>query len=112
MENFLTCFKLAEHLRDRIIDEESGKFFEETALRDVYKTLFTNVSVAELKLLFVEIPKILTLDYPVVQNIFEGCLGIIPQLMNLYRVNNAWKNFTELEYLLEMLRSFKKHEHK
>ena len=104
METFLTCRKLAEHLREKILDDYTGNVFEEMALRAVYKSLFVNANIEDLRLLFSEIPVLLTLDYPVVKDIQKACTNIIPKLMNLFRVNNVWREFNDLEYLLNMLK--------
>ena len=106
METFLTCRKLAEYLSENILSDNAGKMFEETALNAVYKTLSTNVAIADLRLLLSELPIILSKDYPVVKEIYKSCVNLIPPLMNTFRVNNLWKEFTALEYLLDMLKTF------
>ena len=108
LETFLTCWKLAEYLREKILDKQAGDFFAEAALVAVYKTLQTNFSIADLRLLFNELPNILQLNYPAVKNIRAACINILPQFMNIFRVHNAWQDFTELEYLLNMLKIFDK----
>ena len=108
LETFLTCWKLAEYLREKILDKQAGDFFAEAALVAVYKTLQTNFSIADLRLLFNELPNILQLNYPAVKNIRAACINILPQFMNIFRVHNAWHDFTELEYLLNMLKIFDK----
>lgn len=114
METFLTCRKIAELLREKILDENAGNFFEEAALRAVHKTLFTGITLADIKLLIAEIPQILKLNYPVVKDIRSACLNIIPQVMNLYRVydHSAWREFANLQYLLQMLETFDSYNHK
>lgn len=104
METFLTCRKVAEVLRERVLDETTGKFFEETALNAIHKTLSTAVTLPDLRLLISELPKILQLDYPAVEEILKTCINVIPQMMHIFRINNIWGEFTELEYLLNMLK--------
>ena len=106
METFLTCWKLAEYLREKVLDKNAGNFFAESALVAVYKTLQTNFSIADLRLLFNELPNLLTLNYSAIKNIRAACINILPQFMNIFRVHNAWQDFTELEYLLNMLKTF------
>ena len=108
METFLTCRKIAEVLRERVLDETTGKFFEETALNAIHKTLSTAVTLPDLRLLISELPKILQLDYPAVEEIRKTCINVIPQMMHLFRINNIWREFTELEYLMNMLKLFDK----
>ena len=102
----MTCWKLAEYLREKVLDKNAGNFFAESALVAVYKTLQTNFSIADLRLLFNELPNLLTLNYSAIKNIRAACINILPQFMNIFRVHNAWQDFTELEYLLNMLKTF------
>ena len=112
METFLTCRKLAEYLREKILDKDAGNFFEETALRAIFKTLQTNFSIADIKILFSEMPKILQLNYPVVEEIRKACINFVPQLMNLFRLNLLWRDFNEMYYFGEMLKTFDNYNHK
>ena len=103
IETFLTCRKLAEHLRGNIFNNTAGKFFEEMSLSAVYRT---NNSIADLELLFSELPYILPLNYPVVNEIRKVCMNILPQLSNVWRQNDLWREFAEYDYLLNMLKAF------
>ena len=114
LETFLTCRALASHMRGKILDEESGKFFEEAALRAIYKALFTNATLADIKLLLSELPNFLQLDYPVVKDILEACIKIIQQIKESisYSITDPkkmfiWKDFTEYDYLMRLLQTFK-----
>lgn len=111
METFLTCRKLAALLRENLLDKDFGMALEETALRAVQKTFATNLSLADLRLLIDEMPEILTLEYPVVEEIRETLIQILPQMMHIFRVQNAWREFRELEIFLNMLRAFEFYEH-
>ena len=108
LETYLTCRALAVHLREKLFDETAGRFFEEAALNAVYKTLFTQVTIQEVRLLLSEMPKILALDYPAVKNICSACLQLIPQIMDIFRVYdpNAWREFVNLEYVRTLLETF------
>ena len=77
----MTCRAIAENLRGKILDETAGKFLEEIALNAVYKSLSANFSIADIKLLFSELPKILSLNYPAVENIRDMLLQITAQFM-------------------------------
>ena len=114
LETFLTCRKVAEHLSQTVLEEKAGKFLEEAALDAVYKTLSTNISLQEVRLLIAELPKILPRNYPVVQDIRKACMILIPQLMNMFRVYNpnAWKEFVTLRYVVDMLQNFDSYEPK
>ena len=108
LETFLTCRALAVYLKENLLDETTGKFFEESALNAVYKTITSTVlTLADVFLLIAELPNLLQLKYPVVKNIVEVCLNFIPQLKDLYR-DDFYKlqNYYALEYVENLLRNF------
>ncbi len=113
-ELFLVCRRLAEHLGEKFLDEKSSKFFEEAALNAVYRTLYSNIMWSDVRLLINELPKILSLNYPVVEKIRQASIVLIPQMLNAFRVYdaNAWKEFVNLKYILAMLQDFNSYEHK
>ena len=111
METFLTCWKLSQHLRENILSEKQGKFFEEAALSAVHKTFFKNSDIADLRLLFEELPEILLLDYPIVENICESSINIIPRLMDIFRIHNLWREFYKFEYLMNMLQTVQRYKY-
>ena len=111
-ETFLTCRKLAEYLREKVLDKNAGNFFEETALRAIFRTLQTNFSITDIKILFSELPHILRLNYPVVEEIRKACINLVAQLTNLFRMNNLWRDFNEMYYFGEMLKTFDNYAHK
>ncbi|MBO4401217.1 MAG: hypothetical protein J5809_05170 [Selenomonadaceae bacterium] len=63
--------------------------------------------------LLAEMPKILPLDYPVVDDIRRACTILIPQIQNAFRVYdpNAWKEFVNLQYALNVLKTFDEYSH-
>ena len=108
MDNFLTCLSLSAHLRGKVLDETGAKFFEEAALNAIHKTLYAGgMAIADIMLLIGEMPKILKLNYPAVKNIRDALLQIIPQILEVLRLQSRWQEFTDLEYKLEMLKTFK-----
>lgn len=104
IENFLTCLKLSEYLRGKIFDDKNAKIFEELSLNALYHSLQASVSIADIQLLIDELPKILEFNYPVVKEIYNACIQIIPQIMMIYRLNHHWQGFTELDYILRILK--------
>ncbi len=110
METFLTCRAMSSYLRGIVLDESAANFFEELSLKAIYRTLFTQISIADIKLLIQELPRILPLNYPIVKDIRAILIEMIPQLMNIYRVYDpsAWKEFVNLKYLIEMLKIMQK----
>ena len=112
METFLTCLKVASYLRENLLNETVGKFFEEVTLDAVNKTLKTAISPADLRLLIFELPNILKMNYPAVENIRQSCIKLIPKFMDKFRTPIAgdWQEFIKLQYLLEMLKTFEPNE--
>ena len=115
----MTCYKLAKHLGKNVIDEKAGKFFEEVALLAVYKTFSTTLNFSDLQLLISEMPSILLLNYPVVENIRSSCMQFLAQVKDMIRhsINDPnkmlmWREFTEYDYLMKMLQTFDKYEYK
>ena len=113
-EAFLTCLSLSTFLKETFIDDELGSLFEEFSLYAVCKSFYGEFSIADLQLLIKELPKILTMPYPIVKEVREICHELIPQFMDMQRVYSqvAWKDFVELDYLLEMLKVFDHYNHK
>ena len=104
MENFLTCYKLNDYLKENFLNEKAA-VFEENALEAVYQSLKLKFHPGDFLMLLNELPKILTLPYSVVNDIREACIKIIPQIMEFYQANNYWRGFTELKYILKMLKT-------
>lgn len=118
MEIFLTCRALSPFLQKNLFEETAGLFFEEAALNAIHKTMFTNVNISDLRLLFSELPDILKLDYSAVEDIRKSCIGIIPQLINVLRQNvdaskadSFYGDLNDLDYLMRMLKTFDSYEH-
>ena len=106
VENFLTCLHLTSYLNGKLFDDNGAKIFEEMSLRALYKSLFADIQVADVELLMKEMPYILTKPYPVVKEISATLIKFLPQILLLFRMQNAWQQFTELEHELEMLKNF------
>ena len=118
METFLTCRALAAHLKEKnVLLKEWATVFEEVSLNAVQQSLYA-ADITNLHLLFSELPNILPLNYPAVENIRKMCVEIIPQIKsNIQRsINNQylmgyWKYFNEFDNLLRMLKTFDKYKH-
>ena len=110
MEDFLICRKLSEYFRENnLMNERAANFFEEISLAAIYRTFSTAVNFVDMNLLIAELPKILKLNYPAVDDIRVACIKIIPQMLDNYRIydEHAWKKFVDLKYLVEMLKIIK-----
>jgi|GEM_PF-1688834 len=115
MEIFLICRKLSEVLREKnFLDQTIVNALEETALKCTNKTLLmtSTTTVMDLLLLADELPNILPLKYPVVDDIRSNCLEIIPKILNVYRTYDAisWLKFVNMKYVLKMLELFDHYE--
>lgn len=102
IEVFLTCRATAEYLRIKRPNDERLKIYEEASLEAVLKSL-GGMTLADARLLLSELPNLLSLPYPVVKDLRESCLDIIPQIMDIMRLNNLWKDYVELDYLRRLL---------
>lgn len=109
METFLTCLSLSSYLKEKFMDENAAKFFEEAALNAICKTLHTGVRIYDMLMLIADIPRILTLPYSTVSTVNGLCLKILPQIMANFRRKNRWQDFHEMEYVFKMLKSFAVH---
>ena len=80
--------------------------FEKLSLKAIAASLNCSQTIADIKLLLDEMPKILMMSYPSVEVIRKLCLDIIPKIMLIFRYNNMWNEFYEIKYQLEMLKTF------
>ena len=108
LETFLTCRALSTYLKENLLEENVGKFFEEAALNAVFKTITTTtVLLPDILLLLDELPNLLQLNYPVVKNIVAVCLDFIPQIKDVYRpIHHKLSDYHQLEYTERLLRNF------
>ena len=103
IETFLTCRAVAAYLQTKLPNDVPLKFFEEASLKAILKSL-GSMSFAEARLLIRELPKLLRLPYPVVKDLRNATLRIIPQLMEVMRLNIMFKDYIELDYLQDLLK--------
>lgn len=108
METFLTCRAVAAYLKTRLTDDAPATFFEQAAIKAIIRTIASGgMSLADARLLIRELPELLPLPYPVVNDLRGACLHIIPQMMNVMHLNGIWKDYTELDYLQRLLKIWK-----
>lgn len=112
-ETFLICLEVSEKFKFKSGDRSTSEY----ALFWIYQTILKNNSPEDLFMIFRSLPKILTLSYPVTENIRRSCIKIIPQLTEFLRLNavyfdNAWQKIVELNCFLEMLETFNFYEKK
>lgn len=106
IENFLTCLNLSLYLKENYL-EGATSLFEELSLNAIYRAIFSNLTIPDVMLIIEEMPKILRLSYPVVGKILDFAIEIIPQVMINVRLQGHWQDFMNLDYKLDMLKSFK-----
>ena len=105
LHEFLTCLAVSQDLKNIAMGEIETHFFEELALKCIHKALITEkVEIWQLQLLLDDMPKILSLKYEVVSEIKNVCLQLIPQMMNVKRMQSEWLEYRRLDYIMDMLR--------
>ena len=108
LETFMTCRALAGVLRQSAPKDSRGKFMEEAALRVINRTHATEMNYAEIMMMMSALPPILSLPYPVVDEIRQNCVSFIRQIMDNLRQNSQWEEFVDMGNYLEMLMAFEK----
>ena len=102
METFLTCRAVAAYLKTRLTDDAPATFFEQASLNAILKSL-GGMSFADARLFVRELPNLLSLPYPETNDLRNAAAQIIPQMMNVMRINSMWREFVELEYTKDLL---------
>lgn len=103
METFLTCRAVSTYLRKKFPDEERLKVLENAALMAILKSA-SKMDLADARLFLRELPKLLRLPYSVVKDLRAVALQIIPQIMTVMHLNNLWKDYSELDYIQDLLK--------
>ena len=103
LENFLICLSISSYMQEKFF---ISRDFEKLSLKAIAASLNCSQTIADIKLLLDEMPKILMMSYPSVEVIRKLCLDIIPKIMLIFRYNNMWNEFYEIKYQLEMLKTF------
>lgn len=106
LEDFLTCRALAGVLRRNFPKDNRGKFMEEASLRLINRTHATEMIYAEIMMMLDALPPILSLPYPIVEEIRQNCVSFVRQIMDNQRENSQWEDFVEMGNYLEMLLAF------
>ena len=106
LETFLTCRALAGVLKRNAPKDNRGKFLEEASLRLVNRTHSTQMTFAEIMMMINALPPILSLPYPVVNEVRQNCISFIRQIMADLHRNSQWEEFVEFGNYLELLMAF------
>ena len=107
LHEFLTCRAVSHSLKvEKALDETTAEFFEELSLRCAYRSLSAGeLEMWQLLLLLDELPKILLLEYDVIDDIQNACRQLIPQMLMHYRIHTDWNKYKQFNYLLQMVES-------
>ena len=94
LETALTCRAASNYLRE--------KLYEEASLAAILKSL-DGLKLSDVRLLLSELPELLKLPYPVVNDLRGASIQIISQTMNFMREKEFWKDFSDLEHMRRLL---------
>ncbi len=113
METFLVCRALAQYLDEKSFDKQNISIIENAALNAINITLQTDIDIADVEIFLSELPNILPRNYPVVKNIRESTLEIIPKIKNVFKMlinedkkRSLWRNFYYYDSILSLLKGF------
>ena len=101
---FLTCWAVNRDLKNSDFEGLDFAFFEELALKCVYKSLISgSVDGWQIQLLIDELPRILACKYPVVNDIAEITKMFITKMIEINRMQGNWMSCKQLGYLIKIL---------
>ena len=96
LETALTCRAISNYL--------NLKIYEEASLAAILKSL-NNISAVEANLLIFDLPNLLRLPYPLVEEIRKAVLEIMPLLIDHAKKETDWQYFVGFDYLNDLLKS-------
>ncbi|MBR4152694.1 MAG: glycosyltransferase family 2 protein [Selenomonadaceae bacterium] len=103
LETFLTCRALAGLLKRNSPKDNRGKFMEEAALRVINRTYSTEITYPEIMMMLNSLPSILSLSYPIVDDVRQNCISFVRQIMDNMQRNSQWEEFVDMGNYLELL---------
>ena len=107
LETALTCRALSTHLRQKFPTDERFKIFEEVSLAAVLNSI-DGLKFSDVRLFISELPELLTLPYPVIDEMRGVAIQVISQLMDFMREKELWKDFVDLNYIQRLVKNFKR----
>lgn len=102
METFLTCRAVSSYLQTKLSDDTQAKFYEETSLKAILKSL-AKMSLTDAQLLIRELPNLVNLPYSVAQEFRHELFERIPLIIAEVRSRCHLREFVELYYLEDFL---------
>ena len=106
LETALTCRAVSSLLRKNFPHDEHFKVYEEAALAAVLKSL-DGLKFSDVQLLLNELPEMLKLPYPAVEELRGACLQIISQTLDFMREKEFWKDFVDMDNLRRLLEAWR-----
>ena len=106
LETALTCRAAASILREKFPHDERFKICEEASLAAVLNSL-DGLKFDDVQLLLSELPELLKLPYPAVDELRVACLQIISLTMDFMRVNAFWQDFVGMDNLRRLLEAWR-----
>lgn len=101
-ETALTCRAVSSYLREKFPDDKHMEIFEETSLAAAVNSA-NALKISDVRLLLSELPNLLALPYPVVEDLRGVSIQIISRLMDFMRAHEFWKDYADLEHLRRLL---------
>ena len=118
LATFLTCWGVSRLLGENFLDADLARNFEKISLNAVVQTLRAGTSLTDLQILKNELPKLLTLPYPVVNTIRRICIEMISEWKETLRdsINEGaklqlWKDILDLDNWQKILKAFDNYTH-
>ena len=97
---------MSSYLRGKILDDKGANFFEEKSLEAIHRSLYAKLQIADVFLLIDEMPKIVTLNYPIVEQILGGLIKIVEELIKFLRTNSLRHEEVNMGRTLNYLKTF------
>ena len=98
LETALTCRALSHYLKEKV--------FEEASLAAILKSL-DGIKISDVRLLLSELPKLLNLPYPIVEDLRGALIQIISQTMDFLREKKLFNEMLDLSYLRRLLKAWR-----
>ena len=105
-ETFLTCIALSSYFQKGYLDAKTGALFEEASLNALCKTFMANIPILDARLVIAELPRLLAMPHASAGSLVAVCLEILPQFVDEFRKQGDMKNFEEMSYIINMLKTF------
>ena len=107
LETALTCRALSTYLRKNFPDAaDTWRLYEEASLAAILQSL-REISFVDAQLFISALPEILRLPYPAVDGIRNAAFQIISQMLKAFRLNDMWKDYADLDYIQDLLKTEK-----